>query len=89
MYWTNLSHLTSLLIVVNLSMFFVTRLVIDEGYYYTFYSLASLLLVEFLILIPIGLIEKLWFYLVCLFFEFVAVYFIVVSIWYWVITNRG
>ena len=37
--WTNLSRLNGLMIIANLSLFFLTRLVIEKGYYYTFYSL--------------------------------------------------
>lgn len=34
-YWENLNHFNSLLIVLNLSLFFVTKLVIEQGYFYT------------------------------------------------------
>ena len=37
-YWNNLSRLNNLLIIMNISMFFLTGL-ISQGYYYTFYSL--------------------------------------------------
>ena len=38
--WGNLSRLNGLLIILNISMFFLTGLV-AQGYYYTFYSLFS------------------------------------------------
>lgn len=87
-YWTGLSHLNTLLVVANISLFFATRLVIDEGYYYTFYSLICLIVVAAGILFPLGLVARLWYYLIFLFFESVAVWFIVVSVWYWVRVNR-
>jgi hypothetical protein len=37
--WTNLSRLNGTLVIANLSLFFVSRLVIEKGYYYTFCSL--------------------------------------------------
>lgn len=82
-HWTGLSHLNTLLVVTNITLFFVTRLVIDEGYYYTFYSLACLIFVAAGILFPLGLVMRLWYYLIFLFFECVALWFIVVSVWYW------
>lgn len=40
LFWTNLSRLNSLLVILNISMFFMTGLV-NQGYYYTFYSLVG------------------------------------------------
>lgn len=86
-YWQNLNHLNSLLIVINLSLFFVTKLVIEQGYYYTYYSLMALGMVQIALLIPLGLLEKFWYYLICLAFESIALYFLIVSVWYWVKTG--
>ena len=87
-YWTGLSHLNTLLVVSNITLFFVTRLVIDEGYYYTFYSLICLIIVAMGILLPLGFVARLWYYLIFLFVECVAVWFIVVSVWFWVKGSR-
>ena len=88
-YWENLSHLTSLLIVLNLSMFFVTELVTRHGYYYTYYSLLCLSIVHIGLVVPFGLLNRLWYYLIFLVFEFIAIYYFVVSVVYWVVTNKA
>lgn len=87
-YWANLSRSTNLFVIVNISMFFLTEMVIKKGYYYTFYSLGLLLTVKIGLLFPFGLLNRLWFYCFFLMFEIVGVYFLAVSIWYWVITNK-
>jgi glucan-binding YG repeat protein len=40
-------------------------------------------------LIPIGLLNRLWYYLIFVISQTVGVYFLVVSGWYWVSTNSG
>lgn len=87
-YWGGLSHLNSLLVVVNVSLFFATGLVIEHGYTYTFYSLFCLMVVAGGILVPVGGVSKLWYYLVFLVFEVVAIWFIVVSVVFWVEMGR-
>ncbi len=86
-YWENLNHFNSLLIVLNLSLFFVTKLVVEQGYYYTYYSLMCLGVVQVCLLLPLGLLDRFWYYFICIVFEFIAFYFIVVSVWYWVKTG--
>ena len=86
--WTNLSRLNGLMIIANLSLFFLTRLVVEKGYYYTFYSLFCLGLVALFLLLPLGLFRRLWFYLCCLVLEGIGIYFLVASGWYWVVTTR-
>src|SRR5712691_10723200 len=86
--WTNLSRLNGLMIVANLTLFFLTRLVVEKGYYYTFYSIFFLGLVALAIILPHGLFERLRFYLVCLILEGFGIYFLVSSGWYWVATTR-
>ena len=87
-YWMNLSRFTTLLIILNISLFFATERVTRQGYYYTYYSLVALLAVEFALLIPVGLMNKVWYYGLCLTVESAALYFLVTSIWYWIRTNR-
>jgi hypothetical protein len=89
LYWMNLSRFTTLLIILNISLFFLTELVTRQGYYYTYYSLFALLVVEFGLLVPVGLAHKLWYYAFYLGWEAVALYFLVSSIWYWVRVNGG
>lgn len=86
MYLDHLQHATEILIILNISLFFVTRLV-KQGYYYTFYSLFCLAFVQIMLLLPIKLVRQLWFYLCLLVVEFVGVYFFVSSVVYWVRTN--
>ena len=38
-YWSHLSRFTNLLIIANISLFFLTELVTKQSYYFTFYSL--------------------------------------------------
>jgi len=83
LFWTNLSRLNGLLVILNISMFFLTGLV-NRGYYYTCYSLIALSAVGLGAVLPTSLIRKLWYYLCFLFFELVGVYFLVASIVYWI-----
>ena len=87
-YWFNLSRLTNLLIALNLTLFFISKLVITHGYYYTYYSLLCLGVVQFGLVAPLGLFKRLWYYMIFFIFECIAVYFLVVSAWYWVITDK-
>lgn len=87
-YWMNLSRFTTLLIILNISLFFVTELVTREGYYYTYFSLLALFTVEFALLVPVGLVDKLWYYGICLVAEIIALYFLFSSVWFWVSMNK-
>ena len=86
-YWNNLSRLTNMLIISNFSLFFLTELVTRDRYYYTHLSLGFLFIVHVALILPLGLLHRLWFYCLCLLLEFISIYFFVVSIWYWVVTN--
>jgi hypothetical protein len=86
--WTNLSRLNGTLLIANLSLFFVSRLVIEKGYYYTFYSLFSLSVVEIAGVVPHRLFHGLWFYLMILTFEAFALCFLVASAWYLIDMSR-
>lgn len=88
-HWNHLSRVTNLLIILNITMFFITDLVTKFGYYYTFYSLFFLFLAAVGPLMPIGLLNRLWYYLLFLMCEAVGTYFLVASVWYWVKTNSG
>jgi hypothetical protein len=85
-YWANLSRINNLMIVLNISMFFLSGLV-SKGYYYTFYSIGCCFIVAILTIIPSWYIRRLWFYLVNLMIEFVGIYFLTASIIYWVRTG--
>lgn len=87
-YWSSLSHATNLLIILNISLFFVTELVTKHGYYFTYFSLLSLLIVQCGLLLPLGLLGRLWYYCVFLCFEIIAIYFLVSSVWFWVEMNK-
>lgn len=83
-YWANLARTTGLLVILNVSLFFVTGLVTHQGYWYTYVSLATLGAIYFLMLVPLGLTERLSTYVVCLVLRAIAVYFLVASVVYWV-----
>jgi len=85
-FWANLSRLNNLLIIVNITMFFLTGL-IAQGYFYTFYSIGCFAFVAILTIIPFPFIGRLWFYLLNLTVEFVGIYFLLASITYWVQTG--
>jgi hypothetical protein len=87
-YWASLSRLNNLLIILNISLFFLTELVTKENYYFTFYSLLFLGLVSLGTLFPLGLLNRLWYYLIFLILEFIGIYFLVTSAWYWVVTSK-
>jgi hypothetical protein len=87
-YWANLSRTNNLFVILNISFFFVTELVTKEGYYYTYYSLFLLLIVQMGLLLPLGLLNRLWYYCIYLMFEILAIYYVIASVWFWVATNK-
>lgn len=84
--WPNLGRLNNLLVIVNISMFFLSGLV-AKGYFFTFFSLVCLAIVATLLILPLPCLDKLWYYLLCLALEFTALYFLISSLVYWV--KRG
>jgi hypothetical protein len=88
-HWASLSRLNNLLVILNISLFFLTELVTRENYYFTFYSLLCLGLVNLGLLLPLGLLNRLWYYLIFLVFEFIAIYYLVASVVYWVVTSKA
>lgn len=83
-YWANLARTTGLMVILNVSLFFVTGLVTHQGYWYTYISLAALGAIYFLMLMPLGLTERLGTYVACLVLLAVAGYFLLASVVYWV-----
>ena len=86
-YWSNLDRTSNILILLNFSLFFVSKLVITQGYYYTYYSLMFLAISKVGTLLPTGLLNRLWYYLMLLLFDLIATYYLVSSVWYWVVTS--
>ena len=86
-YWANLARLNNLLIILNISLFFVTELV-TQGYYYTFFSLLLSGVVYVGLLIPVGRTGRVGYYLFFVACEAGAVYFVVASVWYWIYANK-
>lgn len=78
-FWAHLSRFNSLLMVLNVSMFFLTGLV-SQGYYYTCYSLVALGCVGGGMLIPTRLVCDLRYYCFYLVMEGGGIYFLVASI---------
>ena len=85
-YWANLSRLNSLFIILNISMFFLSGLV-SRGYTYTFYSISCFFIVAVVMILPVGFVGRLWFYLLNLAIEMIGIYFFMASIAYWVRTG--
>jgi len=85
-HWSSLTLVNNSLILVNISLFFVTELV-KQGYYFTYYSLFFLALVQLCILIPVGLTQNIRFYLMTLILEFIGIYFIIASVVFWLGTQ--
>jgi hypothetical protein len=55
--------------------------------YWNHLSLGFLFIVHIGLILPLGVLDRLWFYCLGLLLEFISIYFFVVSIWYWVVTN--
>ena len=87
-FWSNLSRLNSLLVIVNISMFFLTGLV-AKGYFYTCYSLICLGVVGVGVIVPTTLIRRLWYYWIFLIVELLGLYYLVASVIYWVENSSG
>jgi len=87
-YWSNLGRLNNLLVIVNISLFFLTGLV-ARGDCYTFYSLILLGVVGIGAIVPTGLIRRLWYYRIFLAAElagrtlFAAGYLFGWTLWKW------
>ncbi|WP_373500569.1 hypothetical protein [Desulfococcus sp.] len=75
--------MNNLLVVMNISMFFLTGLV-AKGYFYTFYSLGCLGFVAVGQIIPTPWTRSLRYFGIYLIIELAAGYFLVASIIYWV-----
>ena len=88
-YWSHLESTSNMLILLNFILFFVTELVITEGYYYTYISLFFLAIVKVGLLIPLGLLDSIKYYMVFILCELMAFYFIASSVWYWIATNTA
>ena len=88
LYWSNLSRLNNLLVIINISMFFLTGLV-AQGYFYTFYSLTFLGIVGLGVIVPTKLIRSLWYYWTFLAAELAGIYYLVASMVYWVQNGHG
>lgn len=82
-FWSHLSRLTNFLVIVNISLFFATGL-IKMGYYYTIYSVVFLGLAALGLLIPTPWVKHLWYYIAFVVLDLVGLYFLVVSIVFWV-----
>ena len=86
LYWSNLSRLNNLLVIVNISMFFLTGLV-ARGHFYTCYSLICLNIVGVAAIVPTQLHGRLWFYWTFMLIEILGLYYLVASVLYWI--NNG
>lgn len=87
-YWSNLSRLNNLLVIVNISMFFLTGLV-AKGYFYTCYSLICCGVVAVSAVVPTWLAQRLWYYWIFLAIEMVGLYYLAASVVYWIGNGSG
>ena len=87
-FWSNLSRLNSLMVILNISMFFLTGLV-AKGYFYTFYSLVCLSVLGVGAIIPTVLVRRLWYYWAFMGIELLGLYYLVASVVYWVRNGSG
>ncbi len=81
--WPHLSRTINLLVILNISLFFLTGAVTRQGYYFPLISLCLLALANFLILLPLGLQARLPFYFLVMSLCLVAAWFLGASILYW------
>lgn len=81
--WPHLSRTINLLMILNISLFFLTGAVTRQGYYFPLISLCLLALANMLILLPLGFQARLRFYLVVMSLCLVAAWFLGASILYW------
>jgi hypothetical protein len=70
----DISIFNNFLIILNVSMFFLTGLV-ARGYYFSFYSLTCLGVVGMGVLVPTALIQRLWYYWIFFSFELLGLFF--------------
>jgi hypothetical protein len=84
--WPNLSRATSLLAILNTSLFFLSGAVQCQGYYWPIYSLGLLGVVEVVLMLPLGLNRQLWYYLFAMALWMLAGWFFVGSILLWLRT---
>lgn len=82
--WMNLARFTALLIILHSSLIFLTELVTRPGHYDTYFPLLALPAVEFALLVPLGLVGKLWYDGIALVAAGLALYFLIASGWFWV-----
>jgi hypothetical protein len=85
--WGCLSRQNNVLIVANISLFFVSGL-IAKGYFYTFISLGLLGFSGVLMIFPVLSYSRLWYYLVAILFHLAGMYFLVSSVFYWINTLK-
>ncbi len=85
-FWSHLSRVNNMMVIMNISMFFLTGLV-TTGYFYTFYSLGCAAVVGMGILVPTTLIRRLFYYWIFLIIEFLGFYYLAASVIYWVNTS--
>jgi hypothetical protein len=69
---------------IECQSFIGTDRVTQQRHYHSFYSVFPLSLAALGAWLLFGLLNRLWYYPVFLFWDFMGAYFIVVRVWYWV-----
>jgi hypothetical protein len=82
--WGHLSGMTNLLIVLNVSLLLAPTGSPSKGTTTPFTQFFPLSLAALGAWLLFGLLNRLWYYPVFLFWDFMGAYFIVVRVWYWV-----
>lgn len=81
--WPTLSRTVNLIAMLNVSLFFLNGAVKSGGYFYPLISLSLLAVATLLILLPLGLHQRLGFYLLVLALGIAATWLLGASILYW------
>ena len=81
--WAALSRTVNLLAVFNISLFFLTGAVKTQGYYYPIISLSLLAAAALMILMPLGLHNRLGYYLLILMLCVISGSLLGASIYHW------
>jgi len=83
-YRDHLQQSTQMLVLLNIMFFFLTELVKTHGYYFTYYSLLFLAIIQIALLIPSRTLSSFRAYIVYLVCKVIALYFFISSVVYWI-----
>ena len=88
-YWPHLSRATGLLVMLNVSLFFLNDAVSCGGNYWPLKSLGLLVMVEVAMLWPHGLGRRFGYYAALMAFWLAALGFFIASVSYWLVIGAA